>query len=277
MIIAALLLIALVLLAPWLAARHPDVLDDRYSVEVAHHRAALARIAADSTATQLSGPDAQALSLDVQRRLLRVKRSAARQAKPNMHPGWSLLLHSAAIVSVVFGYAHFGHPLLRDVPAPPIIAPPAAQKAYQGAQTQLLQNPANIAAWIDMSMALQSQGETARAVEALEVASRAMPKSADLWVARGQALMRHGGGQMSPAARLAFDRASAIDPSHPGPRLYLALSWLLAGQPSQALPVLEALARSSPADAPWLPRVAAMTRGAKAMIAAGVGTTLPQR
>jgi cytochrome c-type biogenesis protein CcmH len=271
MIFFAALLIAAVLLTLILAMRRPDVLNDRYSIEIAHHRAALARIAVDSTA------DAPALSLDVQRRLLRTRRSAMLQAQPLAHLAWPILLVIAALALAMIGYNHFGHHQLRDVPASPMIALPAAQQTAERARTQLLQKPADIAAWIDLSMALQNQGNSTRAVEALEVASRAMPASADLWVARGQALMHHGGGQLSPAARLAFDRASMIDPSHPGPKLYLALSWLQAGQPAQALPVLEALAQSAPKDAPWLPRVAAMTRGAKAMVAAGVGKDLTPR
>ncbi len=272
MIGAALLLVALVLLCFLVALRRPDVLHDRYSTEVAHHRAALARIAAD----RLNAQESEALSLDVQRRLLRVRRDALPKQNSTSHIwiyGFALVMIAMSVV----GYQQLGQHGLRDVPAQAPISPPSAAQNYQSAKTVLFKDPANIPAWIDLSAALQAQGDTMRAIEALEVATRAMPASADLWVARGQALMAHGGGALSPAARLAFDRASVLDPAHPGPRLYLALAWLQAGQPKQALPLLESLANESSKGAPWLPRVARMIRGAKAMIAAGVGTELPPR
>jgi cytochrome c-type biogenesis protein CcmH len=76
---------------------------------------------------------------------------------------------------------------------------------------------------------------------------------------------------MNPAARLAFGKAARLDPKHPGPRLFLALAWLQAGKPQEALPVLDALDKDSPANAPWRPRLERMKRGAQAMMAAGVG------
>jgi cytochrome c-type biogenesis protein CcmH len=266
MMIAGLLLVALVILALWLAMRHPDVLEDRYTAEVAHHRHALARIAADTAEPQ----DAQALSLDVQRRLLRVRRSNAPAARRSNHT-WIYALAVPCITLTLFGYIKLGNHSLADTPAPKVLALRVAAEKYQSAKAMLERDPANISAWIELSSALQAQGETVRAIDYLTFASSKMPEVADLWVARGQALMAHGGGALSPAARLAFDRASALDPQHPGPRLYLALAWLQAGQPSEALPLLESLAKDSPKDAPWLPRVERMTRGAKAMIAAGVG------
>jgi cytochrome c-type biogenesis protein CcmH len=267
MIITGFLLLTFVVLALWLALRAPDVPEDRFASEVAHHRAALARIAADAIEPQ----DMQAQMLDVQRRLLRVRRRDVARLQPLSYI-WIYALCALCMGAALFGYIKFGNRTHLDVPAPKLQTPVVALQNYQNAKAALQQDPANVSAWIDLSMALQSQGESARAIEALEVATRAMPKVADLWVARGQALIVHGGGAISPAARLAFDRASALDPTHPGPRLYLALAWLQAGQPKKALPLLESLAKDSPRNAPWLPRVARMTRGAKAMIAAGVGT-----
>jgi cytochrome c-type biogenesis protein CcmH len=266
MMLAGLLLLALVLLALWFAMRDPDVLEDRYATEVAHHRGALARIAAEAHQPQ----EAQALTLDVQRRLLRVRRGDASPARRS-NPIWSYAVAVACMGLALFGYVKLGNHSLADVPASKVQAPLVAAQNYQSAKALLEKDPGNISAWIDLSIALQDQGEAARAFEALEIATHAMPDVADLWVARGQALVIHGGGMVSPAARFAFDRASVLDPKHPGPRLYLALAWLQAGQPRQALPLLESLTKDSPKDAPWLPRVERMTRGAKAMIAAGVG------
>jgi cytochrome c-type biogenesis protein CcmH len=270
MSLAALSLTLLVLLLLAGALRKADNIANRHTTELAHHKAALARIQAELAAGQITTAEAQAMTLDVQRRMLRLR--PATQAQARTMPTAALVLFCAAgFGGAAAGYAFFGNASLVDQPARAIAKPAAAAQDFRAAQTALLQNPANVPAWIDLSMALLEQGQSARAVEALGVASKAMPQSADLWVARGQALMAHGGGQLTPAARFAFDRASALDPKHPGPRLYLALAWLQAGEPQQALPLLQSLARDSPAGAPWLPRVERMTRGAQAMIAAGVG------
>jgi cytochrome c-type biogenesis protein CcmH len=266
MMIAGLLLLIFVLLALGFVLRTPDVLEDRYAAEVAHHRGALARIAAEAGEPQ----ELQALTLDVQRRLLRVRRKEAPHARPASYV-WIYALCAACVGLALFGYIKLGNRTLVDVPTQVAAAPAAAAQKYASAKALLEQEPSDVAAWIDLSIAMQDQGDSAGAVAMLKRASDAMPGAADLWVARGQALMVHGGGALSPAARLAFDRASALDPKHPGPCLYLALAWLQAGQPQQALLLLESLAKDAPKDAPWRPRVERLRRGAAAMIAAGVG------
>ncbi len=270
MMLAALCLTLLLLALLWASMRRDDSIADRHSAELAHHQATLQRIATEERAGQVSASDAQSLTLDVQRRMLRLRPHKILTASP-LARAPLLLLCAVAALCAAFGYWQFGNAALADRAAPPIPKSAAALDDFRAAKTTLEQNPAHVPAWIDLAMALQARGDSARAVETLGVASHHMPQSADLWVARGQALMMHGGGQLNPAARLAFDRASALDPKHPGPHLYLALAWLEAGQPQEALPLLEALAKDSPADAPWMPRVARMTRGARAMIAAGIG------
>jgi cytochrome c-type biogenesis protein CcmH len=272
MIVAALSLIVLVLALLLPGWRKPDVLEDRYCLEVAHHQRALQRITADA---DVSGADEQAMRLDVQRRMLRLRRDHMAAGKG--FGRWIMALPVTAFVAVLLGYHQLGHPDLIDRPLPRLAPQLLAAQNFDTAQARLLKNPADVTAWIDLSLALQRQGKTVRANDAMAMATQVMPGSADLWVARGQALLAHGGGQVSPAARLAFDRASALDPHHPGPRFYLALAWLQAGEPQQALPLLEGLARDSKADAAWMPRVMRMTRGAKAMIGAGIGTALPPR
>ncbi|MCH8683778.1 tetratricopeptide repeat protein [Pedomonas mirosovicensis] len=186
------------------------------------------------------------------------------------YPGW------AAVVLVILGlgggtYAVVGHPAAKGIrPAAPAAAP-EADEAFAEARSVLLENPADVPAWLRLSMALSGKGETERAAEALSVALGAMPDSPDLWIGYGETLTAHAGGQVTPAARLAFDRANQLAPHHPAPKYYLALSWLQSGNPREALAALEDLAKESKPDAPWMPRVERMMRGARTMIAAGVG------
>lgn len=185
-------------------------------------------------------------------------------------PGWAAV--TVVILGVGIGtYAVVGSPSAKGSRPAPLPAAPNAAEAFNEARAELLKNPADVPAWLRMSMSLSSSGETVKAAEALSVALTAMPESADLWVGYGETLTAHAGGVVTPAARLAFDRANQLAPHHPAPKFYLALSWLQSGNPKEALAALEDLARDSQPDAPWMPRVERMMRGARTMIAAGVG------
>lgn len=160
---------------------------------------------------------------------------------------------------------------------PGVASAPDAEQGVKGqgaavetARQALLANPADTVAWVRLSLALGQEGKSYQAAEALHVALKAMPDNVDLWVAYGEALVAHSEGQVTPAARLAFDRASTLAPDHPAPKIYLALAWMQAAQPEQALVLLQEIARHSKVDAPWMPQVNRMMRGAQAMIDAGV-------
>ncbi len=148
---------------------------------------------------------------------------------------------------------------------------PGARAAAAQARTRLLKDPADIPAWIALSVALGSAGKTEQAAEGLTRALAAMPDQPDLWVALGESLVAHNKGLVSPAARLAFDRASQIAPDHPAPRYYLGLAWLQAGKPDQALETWQALLASTPSDAPWRDNIVRKVKAAQTMITAGVG------
>lgn len=155
-------------------------------------------------------------------------------------------------VAAVGGYAASGHPLRPDAPAAPRVSSPAAGPAIAAADKRLLQNNGDIGAWLALADAFTQAGATGRAVDAMQVALGAFPRSPDLWVGLGNALVIHAEGQITPAARLAFGRASVLDPAHPGPRYFLGLAYLQGGKPAQAVATWEALRDSSPPGSPWL-------------------------
>jgi predicted Zn-dependent protease len=82
----------------------------------------------------------------------------------------------------------------------------------------------------------------------------AHPRDYALWVGLGNALVEHG-GSVSPAARLAFERADALAPNHPAPRFFLGLAEARSGNPVEASRQWKELLASAPADAGWRPLV----------------------
>lgn len=95
------------------------------------------------------------------------------------------------------------------------------------------------------------QGDSAVAVARLLEAIRRKPRDAALWTGLGSALTAHGGGQMSPAARFAFQRAWQIAPREPGPPFFLGLALVQSGDLAAAkVAWLRALALA-PRNAPY--------------------------
>lgn len=195
---------------------------------------------------------------------------------PRRVRGRPIALGGVAAVLLIGGllYALTGEPRVPDRPTARVVpvGAPAARAMFGAARQALLMRPDNIPAWIELSVAATNAGETARAVEAMRQATSVIKDQPALWVAYGEALIAHGGGMVSPAARLALDRASQLDPSSPAPRYYLGLAWLQAGKPDQALEVWRALLKDSPADAPWRADVTRKINAAETMLASGVGS-----
>ena len=169
----------------------------------------------------------------------------------------------------LLGYAFDGRPSLPAVPAPRMEADRASTSDFETARQALLANSGDVGAWLTFSDALTREGRTEDAVDGLQVALNAMPGDADLWVGLGQALMMHAGGMVTPAARLAFDRAGILAPRNPAPRYFLGLAWLQTGDAKAALREWQSLRADSPADAPWLPDLDARIDAVQKMIAAG--------
>ncbi|MBY3050562.1 c-type cytochrome biogenesis protein CcmI [Rhizobium laguerreae] len=81
-----------------------------------------------------------------------------------------------------------------------------------------------------------------------------------------ETLMAASDGVVTEEARQVLEQSLTLEPDNPRARFYIALSMEQAGRPDEARQAFEALAKQSPADAPWLPLVnehIAMNGGAK--------------
>lgn len=170
------------------------------------------------------------------------------------------------------GYALQGHPGQAGSPTPARAAAYHGDTRFAKERGALLQNLGDVGGWLNFADALQRAGMTGQSVEAMKVATRALPDSLDLWIGLGNALVVHGDGFVSPAARLAFARAAALAPDHPAPLYFLGMAWLQAGQPGEALKTWTELRAKSPPNAPWVPELDRKIAAAKAMASAGLGT-----
>jgi len=191
-----------------------------------------------------------------------------RFARPRVMAAGSI---AAAFALAFIGYGLQAHANLPGSPTPPRAEAYRGDTSFARERGALLEDLGDVGAWLNFADALQRAGLAEKSVDALKMATKTFPQSPDLWVGLGNALVVHGDGLVSPAARLAFARASAIAPDHPGPPYFLGMAYLQSGKPDEALATWQALRDRSPEGAPWLPDLDRKIAAARMMQAAGVG------
>lgn len=108
-------------------------------------------------------------------------------------------------------------------------------------------------AWSYANLAdgMMRTGNPELAVAVWQGAVRKVPDDVALWTGFGTALAEHDGNQISPAAQLAFDRALALSPGHPGPPFFYGLALVRAGRFAEAKPWWEKAAALTPETATY--------------------------
>lgn len=84
--------------------------------------------------------------------------------------------------------------------------------------------------------ALVRGGDPDKAAKFMQGGVRSSPQDAALWTWLGMTLVEADGRTVSPAASVAFRRAVALAPKHPGPAFFYGLAHVRAGQFAGALP-----------------------------------------
>jgi cytochrome c-type biogenesis protein CcmH/NrfG len=157
----------------------------------------------------------------------------------------------AALLLGVAGYAWQGSPGQPGRPTLPRDAGAQPDSAFAQQRGALMQHFTSAGQWLDFADALHRMGRDREAVVALRTGLKERPKDAELWGGLGNALVLAGDGLVTPAARLAFDRAAALSPEHPAPPYFLARAYAQSGQVDQALELWRRLLARTPPDAPW--------------------------
>jgi cytochrome c-type biogenesis protein CcmH/NrfG len=162
-----------------------------------------------------------------------------------------LQLVAAALLLAFAGYEWQGRPGLAGSPRRPAAHRALGESEFARIRHDLLGRFDTADRWLTIAEAFNRDGDTQGAAQIIEAGLREHPRDADLWVGLGNALVIHGGGLMSPAAQLAFDRAAAIAPDHPGPKFFYGLALAQSGHVDEAEKVWRALLATAPNDALW--------------------------
>lgn len=163
-------------------------------------------------------------------------------------PLWALL--GAALMLGATGYALQGSPLL---PASSVRSTPVGlpdDPALLDLRGRMLGQYSLDAAYITAADAMLRTGNKRAAVRVLLGGLNRIPRSMALWTALGTAYAAHD-GQVSPAARFAFDQAMRLAPRHPAPPFFLGLAHIRADDYAAARPLWARAVALSPEGASY--------------------------
>lgn len=163
--------------------------------------------------------------------------------------GWSLF--AAALVFGLAGYAWQGSPELPSSPKPEQARSKQSGERLVEARRGLFNENLQKPDYLITSDAFARRGRFDDASKLLRRGLNENPDHIEGWLALGIALVGHAEGNVTPAARQAYDRAVAIDPDNPSPQFFLGIAYLQSGEVREARAVWGELLLKSPEDAPW--------------------------
>jgi cytochrome c-type biogenesis protein CcmH len=224
---------------------------------LAFYKAQLEEIQRDVARGLLPQGEAESARAEAGRRLIAASARAGEAGRSDQAPRFKFA--AAALVAVGLPtvafllYAVLGQPRMPDEPL-------AARKtasngeiaaAVAAVEARLIASPDDGKGWAVIApvyMRLERYDDAAHAYsEALRLEGEDPARRA----AYGEALVAAAGGVVTDAARAAFERAAAEDPSQPQARFYLALGAEQDGKREEALRAYEAMLADAPPNAPW--------------------------
>ena len=120
-----------------------------------------------------------------------------------------------------------------------------------GLEAKLKANPNDAEGWRMLGWAFFETGKFAESASAYARATQINPGKAEYWSSLGEARVMAGSGNVPPEAKLAFDKAVALDPKDPRARYFLAVARDMSGDHNGAIDDWLALLADTPPGAPW--------------------------
>lgn len=262
-IILALMTGAAVMAVLWPLSRRPAGVEDRSDEQF--YRDQIAGIERDRERGLLGSEEAEAAGIEASRRLLRAV--PASSASPDMVGEPSLRRRRAAsaiALSIIpllalAVYGAFGSP---ELPAQPLAARLGADaettdiaSAVARVEAHLASHPNDGRGWEVIAPVYVRTGRIDDAVKAYATALRLLGEDAPRLMSYGEALVIAKDGVVPSDARAAFERATALDPSAPKARYYLAFAAEQDGDRNAACAHYATILSFSPPEAPWVPLV----------------------
>lgn len=237
----------------------------RAGSDVAVYRDQLDEIARDKAAGLIGEAEAEAAKVEVSRRLIAAADaeaagksagggSALWRRRGAAIAGFALLPIGAVALYLALGSPHMpGEPLAARLQAPGQNQSLAGMIAQ--VEAHLERNPQDARGWEILAPIYLRLGRFDDAVSArrrvLALAGESAERQADL----GEALAAAANGVVTAEAKIAFERAVALDPVELKSKFYLGLAAEQDGDRAKAATIWRGMLDGAPADAPWAPMV----------------------
>ena len=246
--------VAALLLYPFLRPRVQVRLDDRAG-EAAVYRDQLAELSRDLAGGLITAGEAAYARAEIGRRLLSVSDAPAPSA-PSRRGHW---LSQAFIIALLPAvglclYLSVGNPGLPSQPLAARLENPGDDMAILVAKAErhLAANPNDGRGWDVLAPIYFKLMRIGDAQMAYSNAIRLLGPSPQRQNGLAQAMIAAADGVITADARQALQQSLSLQPDNPETKYYLALALEQDGRKDEARDAFAALAKASPADAPWL-------------------------
>lgn len=218
----------------------------------------------------ISAPEAAALRIEAQRRLLAAG-ADKQQGETAVAPTrpWAAIIVAGIVVMAGAGlYALRGMPQATSA-VPPVGALPNANEQMtvagtgagvdsvdamvEGLKGRLEQNPGDADGWRMLGWSYFNMERFSEAADAYKRAVALLPQNAAYQSAYGEALVMAAAGFVTTDAKAAFDAAIKLDPAEPRARYFRGLALDQAGDVAGAINAWIEMVDTAPGDAEWAP------------------------
>lgn len=162
---------------------------------------------------------------------------------------WSFA--GAALMLGAAGYALQGRPELSGAPVEASKKMREDDPVLRNLRSAMFGRFTQIDAFFFAADAMTRSGEPDKAAKLMLGSVRQSPGDAALWTWLGMTLSEADGSTISPASAVAFRRALALAPAHPGPPFFYGMAQVRAGNFTAARPLWQRALRVTPANAPY--------------------------
>lgn len=254
--LATVALVAYPLLQPRPRPRRAAVAD-RADYDMMVYRDQLAEVDRDLERGMLTAEQAQAVRIEVKRRML----AAAEKGEKAAAAGgsrWPVVAAIAVMLPLGAGvmYASLGAPGLPDLP---YAERRDTQPDHEFAQfagmvdtlaERLKNEPENVEGWLMLARSAATLGRYGQSAAAYRRALRLGADDAQVRTGLGEALVAADDGAVGPEAREQFAAALRLDPANPKARYYVGFAHLQNGEGERAVAIWRGIVEDAP-EAPY--------------------------
>lgn len=234
--------------------------------DLAIYRDQLAEVERDQERGLLDSGHAEAVRLEVQRRMLAAARDGdvpdvTMSGGAGLRRVMSVLLAVTVSAGSLAVYSRIGSPGQPDLPHAARLAERLGldavererlNKRIDQLQALLSSRPDAPELWREMARTRQDIGSYGQAAAAWDRLSQLVPLGPDDGSAFGESLVQAETGLVGERAQAVFTHVLALDRQNPRARWFLGLAAVQSGEPERGLAMWLDLARESRPDAPWM-------------------------